>query len=106
MCKIIYEQINPSNCRAYRLCKGDVLYFNTAMMQTIGYSYELELGQKIRLYPEPNSIIAKGIVLLVTEVHKIKKYPNKKWWQFWLKQETYIKGYNLEVLETGENGGN
>ena len=94
------NNIDSSKCRACRLYRGDVVYFNAEMMKAIGYNYELELGQKIRLYPEQNSIIAKGISLLVTEVHKTKKYPNKKWWQFWLKQETYVKGYNLEVLET------
>ena len=91
---------DTSKCRAYRLNHGDIVYFNKTMMNTIGYPYELELGQKIRLYPEQNNIIAPSTVLLIKDIHRTKKYPNKKWWQFWLKQETYIEGYDLEVLET------
>ena len=93
-----YGCINGERTRAYRLCSGDEVYFNTAMTEKIGYHYELELGQKIKLYPDNNSIIETGITLLVTEVHKTKKYPNKKWWQFWLKQKEYIDGYNLTVI--------
>lgn len=84
--------------RLYEMHNGDVLYCNVEFVRELRYPYELELGQTIHIYPEHNSIIAKGIDLLVTEVHKKKKYPNKKWWQFWLKQEEDITGYNLTVL--------
>lgn len=82
--------------RLYEIHSGDVLYCNVEFIKELGYPYELELGQTIYIYSEHNSIAKSD--LLVTEVHKTKKYPNKKWWQFWLKQEEYINGYSLTVL--------
>ena len=92
---------NNNNCehvRVHQLHSGDVLYCNIEFMNYLGYPYELALGQNVYIYPEHNSIIAKSITAKVTKVHKHKKYPNKKWWQFWLKQEEYVEGYNLMIL--------
>lgn len=89
---------HPFEYRAYKLNSGDELYFDTVAVKNLGYEYELTLGQTICIYPENNSIIAKGIRLKVKEICCTKKYPNKKWWQFWIKQEKYINGYILMVL--------
>ena len=34
----------------------------------------------------------------VTKRYTHKKYPNKRWWQFWIKQEEYVDGYKLLIL--------
>ena len=84
--------------RAYELHKGDVIYGNTEFMKEHKYYYELLLGQTIYLHTKDNNIREEGIAVKVTKVFKEKKYPNKKWWQFWLKQEETVTGYHLMVL--------
>lgn len=76
--------------RLYEMHSGDILYCNIKFIEELGHPYELELGQSF-------GICKKGVVKVVN-IHKTKKYPNKKWWQFWLKQEEYIDGYNLMIL--------
>lgn len=75
--------------RVYELHKQDVLYCNVEFMKEQKYYQELLLGQIVYL----NGVSAK-----VIKVFKEKKYPNKKWWQFWIKQEEIITGYNLMVI--------
>lgn len=82
----------------YKAYSGDVLYCNAKFIEELGHPYKLKLGQTLDIYEKDGAMVTKGVVAKVVEVHKIKKYPNKKWWQFWLKQEEYIDGYNLMVL--------
>ena len=89
---------DPSQCRAYQLQSGDEVFCNVEWLECLGYYYELNLGQIIRIYPKPDNIIAKGMQAIVAKRYTHKKYPNKKWWQFWLKQEEYVDGYNLMIL--------
>lgn len=89
MSKIICYKGEPSECRAYQLHSGDEIYMNVAAVKTLGYGYELKLSE---------NIFISGMQAMVVKRYTHKKYPNKKWWQFWLKQEEYIDGYNLMVL--------
>lgn len=89
MSTIICYKGEPSECRAYQLHSGDVLYCNVVMIKTLGYDYELKLNE---------NIFMSGMQAKVSERYTHKKYPNKKWWQFWLKQEEYVDGYNLLIL--------
>ena len=98
MSNIIRYKGESSECRAYQLHSGDELYCDVNFIKCLGYYYELELGQTISIYPEHNSIIAKGIAAKISKKYTHKKYPNKKWWQFWLKQEEYVDGYILTIL--------
>lgn len=75
--------------RAYELKRGDEIYFNIAAIKQFGYNYELSIGEDIYLMELPAKVIKRKTR---------KKYPNKKWWQFWLKQEEYIDGYILMIL--------
>lgn len=75
--------------RAYAPKSGDQIYFNVAAVKQLGYDYELSIGEDIYLMDIPAKAIER-------KTHK--KYPNKKWWQFWLKQEEYVDGYVLLVL--------
>ena len=75
--------------RAYELHKGDVLYCNHEFMKEFRCYNDLLLLQEVNL---------NGIAARVVKVIKNKKYPNKKWWQFWLKQEEYVTGYHLEII--------
>ena len=84
--------------RLYEVHNGDVLYCNTEWMEKFGYYYELTLGQTIYLHSENNNILEKGIEVQITKVFKDKKYPNKKWWQFWIKQEETVTGYHLMII--------
>lgn len=75
-----------------RLCEvnsGDIVYCNSEFMKEFGYYQDLLLGQKVNL---------NGATSQVVKVFKEKKYPNKKWWQFWIKQEEYVTGYYLMVI--------
>lgn len=89
MSKIICYKGELSEYRAYQLHSGDVLYFNVIAIKELGYDYKLKLGEDICI----GNLSAK-----ITKIYGKKKYPNKKWWQFWLKQEEYVEGYNLMVL--------
>ena len=84
--------------RAHELHKEDVLYCNIKFMEEQRYYYELLLGQTIYFHTKDNNIREEGIAARVTKVFKEKKYPNKKWWQFWLKQEETVTGYHLMVV--------
>jgi len=87
---IRYKQIEgkPAECRVTQLYSGDELYLNVAMMKDLGFERELQLGETVS-FP---------IKVQVTKRYTHKKYPNKKWWQFWLKQEEYVDGYNLMIM--------
>lgn len=98
MSKITCYKSESPECRVYQLHRGDELYYNVEFIKELGHPYTLELGQTLNIYKKSNGMVTKGIVAKVSEVHTHKKYPNKKWWQFWLKQEEYIDGYNLMVL--------
>jgi hypothetical protein len=84
--------------RLYKLCSGDVLYCNKEFMEEQHYHYDLSIGDFVYLYPKENSILENGVKAIVTKVFTDKKYPNKKWWQFWIKQEEYITGYHLMIV--------
>ena len=93
-----FEKINEGRrARILRLSQGDILYFNVPWIESIGCQYELKLGQIIDIVREGDLSDVKGKAKVV-KIFKAKKYPNKKWWQFWLKQEEYIGGYNLMIL--------
>lgn len=79
--------------RLYELHSGDVIYCNTLFINDLGYDHDLTLGTHIYIDSIGNNPIAR-----VTKVFKEKKYPNKKWWQFWIKQEEYVTGYYLEIM--------
>lgn len=85
-------------CRAYQLQSGDEVFCNVKCIESLGYYYELNLGQIISMYPKSDNIIAKSMKAMVVQRCTHKKYPNKKWWQFWLKQEEYVDGYILIIL--------
>lgn len=101
-----YEDIDESiakiskrmESRIYEAHRGDVLYCNIKFIEELGHPYELKLGQTLDIYKKENGMVTNGVVAEVIKVHSKKKYPNKKWWQFWLKQEEYIDGYNLMIL--------
>ena len=96
--------------RVYQLNAGDILYCNQETInKLIGYECKLKWNDEV--YIKENKMILPVLIsgynnftnsnsakAKVVEVHKTKKYPNKKWWQFWLKQEEYIDGYNLMIL--------
>lgn len=84
--------------RAIELHKGDVLYCNTKFMEEYGYYYELMPGEIIYIHSSPNSILNEGIMFRVVKIFK-EKSPNKKWWQFWIKQTEKVTGYHIEVME-------
>ena len=90
--------ILPPQNRAYELHRGDVLYCNTEWLKENGYYYELTLGEVIHIHQKPNSILNDGVEFRVVYAFKEKKYPNKKWWQFCIKQEEEVTGYHLEVV--------
>jgi hypothetical protein len=75
--------------RAYELHSGDVIYCDVIAMKSSGYDHKMKLGEHICI---------GSLCAYVTQIYKHKKYPNKKWWQFWLNQEEYIDGYNLMIL--------
>ena len=78
----------PLQCRAYQLCSGDEIYLNVASVKELGFERELQVGENISV----------PLQVLVTKRYTHKKYPNKRWWQFWIKQEEYVDGYNLLIL--------
>lgn len=80
---------DSSQCRAYQLYSGDEIYMNVTAVKTLGYDYELKLGE---------NIFISGMKAMIVKRCTHKKYPNKKWWQIWLKQEEYIDGYILMIL--------
>jgi len=84
--------------RIHGLHKNDIIYCNTAFIEELGYYYELKLGELIFLHTKYNNILEEGKPLRVVRIFKEKKYLNKKWWQFWLKQEETVTGYHLEVI--------
>ena len=84
--------------RVYEARSGDVLYCNTKFIEELGHPYELKLGWTLDIYEKDGAMVTKGVIAKVIEIHSKKKYPNKKWWQFWLKQEEYVDGYNLMIL--------
>lgn len=98
--RIQIESINKRmKEQIYKAHSDDIFYCDTMFVEKyLGYPYELELGQVIYIYPENNSIIAKSTAVEVTKIHKTNKYPNKKWWQFWVKKEECVEGYTLMVL--------
>lgn len=93
-----YAKAMESKVRVYEFHLGDVLYFSVELMKKLGYYYELNAGDPVYIYPENNSIREDGTMLRVSKVFKEKKYPNKKWWQFWIKQEETVIGYHLMVV--------
>jgi hypothetical protein len=88
MTKIESYKGESTETRACRLWTGDEIYLNTKAMKDLGFQCELDLGETITL----------PFKAQVTKRYTHKKYPNKKWWQFWLKQEEYVDGYNLMIM--------
>jgi len=88
--------------RLYQLNKDDVIFIDTIGMERLGYTRKLVPGDRVHfnrhLCRAYYTIDLKNVSAIVTKVYKHKKYPNKKWWQFWLKQEEYTDGYNLMIL--------
>ncbi len=85
-------------CIGKELNKGDVIYCYPEFMTVLthGNSYKLEVGQTI--YPDDDSLRENGAAFMIIGIDKEKKYPTKKWWQFWLKQEENAIGYKLIVV--------
>ena len=89
--------------RVCELHSGDVIYCNVEAMKKLDENYIYydiryggrKLGDHIALYFQEYDV---AFSMEVVEVFKEKKYPNKKWWQFWLKQEETVTGYNLMVI--------
>ena len=92
------QKIYTCSQRGYELHSGDILYCNTEWMKEAGYYYELSPGETIYVHTKNNNIREEGTAFRVTEVFKNKKYPNKKWWQFWLRQEEIVTGYHLMFI--------
>ena len=93
-----FTKEDVENYRAYKLCSGDVLYCNKEFMEQQRYHYNLNVGDIVYLYPKKNNILEDGVKARVAQVFTEKKYPNKKWWQFWIKQEEYVTGYHLMII--------
>ena len=96
----IFRNIEESEHKNNRICElhsGDVIYCNTKFMEKQSYYYELILGDIIHLHSNKDNILEEGIASRVINVFK-KKTPDKKWWQFWIKQKEYVMGYNLEII--------
>ena len=87
--EVFYNIKEITRPRLYELHSGDVLYCNTKFIEKLGHDYNLILGENIYII---NCITAK-----VVKVFK-EKNPNKKWWQFWIKQEEIVTGYHLEII--------
>lgn len=83
--------------RMYELHINDIIYCNTAFIEELGYDYDLIPGEAIYIFQikEERSI---DKVAKVIKVFTEKKYPNKKWWQFWLKQEEKVTGYHIIIV--------
>lgn len=81
--------LGDDSIRAYKLQSGDMIYLSIVALQELGYDSNLQLGD--------------NIVIGELHAHAMKrkyheKYPDKKWWQFWLKQEEYTDGYTFLIL--------
>ena len=98
-----YAKEQETRLRAHKLHSGDVIYCNVEAMKELDENYMYydmhyggrKLGDHIALYFKEHDV---AFSMKVIEVFKEKKYPNKKWWHFWLKQEETVTGYNLMVL--------
>ena len=76
--------------RLYKVHNGYVLYCNKEWVQELGYDYDLLLGECI--------YVNGNITAKVIKVFRDKKYPNKRWWQFWIKQKEIVTGYHIMFI--------
>ncbi len=96
-----YAKYMEQRVRAYELHSGDVIYCNVDAMKKKKldehyiYYGSRKLGDHIALYFQEHDV---AFSVKVVDVFKEKKYPNKKWWQFWIKQEETVTGYHLMVV--------
>ena len=109
-----YEEIKEitkrAEIRTYKLNAGDIMYCDQiAINKLVGYECRLKVNDEVYIkegqmilpvfivggsdYINSNNVRAK-----ITRVKKTKKYPEKKWWQIWLKQEEHIEGYYLMIM--------
>lgn len=91
----IKEMTRP---RLHELRSGDELYCNTKFMEEQKYYYELNLGDIIYIHSCRNNILEEGVAARVIKVEKERTNSDKKWWQFWIKHQEYVTGYNLMIV--------
>ena len=91
--ELLYKKSEESlDWRLYELHSGDVFYCNVDAIKELGYDYDLILGDVVYL----GSVITDPSARVV-KVIKNNKH-TKKWWQFWIKQQEKVTGYNLMVI--------